>query len=279
MNKIRLKIKNFLEYIRKGGVVYINKLQPMSFDQAPLSGKIAFVTGGSSGIGLEIAKGLSDIGAKVIISGRNSEKLEEVSKEFGFEWIKWDIRDITKANDYMSGVFSAYKTVDILINCAGIYDGARIEEVSVESYDKLMETNMKGMYFLTQEYIRHLDNKDMNSDIKRIINILSINSVRASTDVYAMSKWQGLCFTKGLAKEMVNRNIIVNAVAPGQTISNINSDNRIDPAKNVYDAGNIRAKYYFHPENIANVVKFLSTDFSNGIVGQCIIVDGGETLL
>ena len=252
MSKVKLKIKNFLEYIRKGGVVYINKLQPMSFDQAPLSGKIAFVTGGSSGIGLEIAKGLSDIGAKVIISGRNSEKLKEVSKEFGFEWIIWDIKDISKANDYMSVVFSKYTIVDMLVNCAGIHDGVCIEEGSVESYDKLMETNLKGMYFLTQEYICHLDNKDMNSDIKRIINVLSLTSAKAGADVYAISKWQGICFTKGLAKEMVDRNIIVNAVVSGQTISN--SDDR--------------------NENIVNVVRFLSTDFSNGIVGQCIIVDG-----
>lgn len=280
MSRLHEGINNFKEYLKRGGKVTVRRVVPISFgEKGYLSEKTVLITGGSSGIGLNLAGVLKNAGAKVIITGRDEKRLKNATLSLpGIETIQWDIRDVSNAEEKMRMAFSVYGKIDILINNAGIFDGTTVYDMSEDVFDRMIETNLKGTYFVSQAFLRNISDED--SEIKKIINILSIRSITSSTNMYCATKWAEKCFTEGLAKEMIlkNKNVIVNGVAPGPTCSSINRINRINPEGNTYYAGGEKIKYMMIPEEITNVIAFLCTDMSNGIVGQTIVVDGGETI-
>lgn len=273
-NGIKLCIKNFFSWVKNGGVVQYRYATPIAFDNKPLADKVVIVTGGTSGIGLETACSLSKMGAKVIITGRNKEKLASALERIdGATGIIWDISNVAISNDKILECKKIYGKIDILINNAGVYDGTQMGAMQEQIFDHIMDTDCKGPYFVSKAFVQNCESSEKNT--KKIINILSIRSLTSSTNAYCIAKWAEKCFSDGLAKELLGKNIIVNSVAPGPTASNING---IDPNGNVFYSGNEHIKHYLIPDEIVNVIAFLAADVSNGIVGQTIIVDGGETI-
>lgn len=263
LDSIKIKIKNFKEYIKKGGIVYAKHTEPKNFEDLFLKGKTVIITDGFTAIGKMIAEEISKMGATVIITGKEPEELDmAVGKILNCHGMIWDIANFHIANEMMRKAQGIYGRIDILINCAGFHNITEIENMTLEIYNRVMDGNMKGMYFVTKAFIDINASKPAN-EMKRIINILSMYSYKSGTSAYTMSKWQELCFTKGLAKELLAKHIIVNAVVPCP----------------VYEISDIGKMDSGGKQHVINVVKFLASDFSNGIVGQVITADGGASLI
>lgn len=274
LKRLMRPIYNFAQYILKGGHTTVRTVTPIAFDNRPLQDKTILITGATSGIGLKSACTLAEMGANIIISGRNEGKLNDaLSAVPGSKGIIWDIRDTSLSAQKINEALSLFGDIDILINNAGIYNGADMLHIDEKIFDDVITTNFKGTYFTTKSFIENIDIS--SNKTRKIVNILSIRSFTSSTNAYCASKWAEKCMNDGLAKEILHKNIIVNAVAPGPTTSNIN---HISPEGNTYLQGNNRVNHFLIPEEIVNVIAFLCTDMSNGIVGQTIVVDGGEII-
>lgn len=268
-------VRNGLQYIKEGGLTVCD-IQ-VGEGQGRFKGKTILVTGGGSrGIGHAVARFYIREGARVIITGRNTEKLANVQKELGVDIMEWDIRDTKAAALNMRTVYDKYGDIDILINNAGVYDNHNFLEMKEEDYDQVMDTNLKGTYFLTQAYVNEGLSRGLFQKQKQhnIAFVVSNRSVLRDVNPYGISKWGLLCFVKGLAEMMCKYHVMVNGVSPGMTASDING---IDVTKNAFNAG-IPDKRIASAEEVAEVILFLTGSSAKHIIGEIITVDGGEAL-
>lgn len=154
ISSIKECISNFLKYIRTGGVVYANV--SIVAPSLQLLNKTVFVSGGTSGIGLGIAKLFLAEGATVIISGRNGKKLDETKQALdnkNLHTISWDIADEKVADSKIYQLVAEVGEIDIFVNNAGIYDSALWDKVTPEMYDKVVDTNQRGLYFIDRKSV------------------------------------------------------------------------------------------------------------------------------
>lgn len=262
----------------------LNRLRPKKIVQVNVStinyvdllkDKNVLITGGSSGIGLAIAKKCLSLGAKVVVTGRNIGKLNDVSAQINnknFFAIEWDISQVNKASEKISEALQKIGKIDILVNNSGIYTHDTFFSIDEKNFDDVMNTNIKGLFFTTKVIVEYF----IQNCIKgKVINIGSIRSIQGTTEPYGISKWGVRGLTNGLAKDLIKYGIIVNAVAPGITATGINN---IDIGK---DASNNSAlnNRVATAEEIAEIAVFLASDAANHIIGQTIVCDGGETLI
>lgn len=266
---------NFIKYIRKGGVVYVNVAQ-ISRGEV-LKGKRVLITGGTSGIGYAIADKFLSEGASVVITGRNNERLDEAVKklEGNVHPLIWDVTDLSIVDDKIKETVKLLGGLDILINNAGIYSSTPFDRVDEKEWDRVMNTNLKSVYFICQSAIKHFI-KNEQASTSKIINISSIRSIQGDTVPYGVSKWGVNSITKGLARDYISKNIIVNSIAPGITATKINNF-KVD--ENAFFKGEPRNNRIALPEEMAEIALFLASDAANNIVGQTIICDGGATLI
>lgn len=235
--------------------------------------KKILITGGGSGLGFYIAKKCANEGAKVIIVGRNKEKLEEAINQLGpnTSYMIFDVQESEKSEEFMKEVFEKYGKIDCLINNAGISLHEKdFFSVTIDKFNKQIDTNLKGAYFLTQAYINLLQEKDQG-------NVIFISSERgAQCDYlpYGLTKVAINSLTEGLSRKYYKRGIRVNAVAPGITASNMTN---IDKDSNLYCSYNASGRYFI-PEEVAEVVAFLISDMSKCISGEVIYCDAGNHL-
>lgn len=276
LKRIPYIISNIRKYIREGGVVYTS----VAFVNANkrFEEKKVLVTGGTTGIGFEIAKEFLAEGAKVIITARRENRLQEASDILNSEnlyTLLWDISDIKNAESKMNEAVNLLQGIDICVNNAGIYDYETWDTCTEIVYDKVLNTNTKGLFFMCQAVGKYFTS---TGRIGKIINICSRNSIDSSFDPYTISKWGAACITKGLAKELIKMNVIVNGVAPGNVATNIHGDNHVHSIKdNAYMPSHLTKRWVL-VEEVAGMVLYLSSDAANSIVGQIIAVDGGWSL-
>lgn len=245
-----------------------------------LTGKTALVTGGSRGIGRSIALALAKEGANVIINyTSNDESAQRVVEEIeGFNVkalaIKANISKAEEVKEMMEKIDKAFDVVDILVNNAGITRDNLFVRMKEEEWDQVMEVNLKGMFLCTKAVVR----KMIKQKYGKIINLASVVGVVGNPGQanYCASKAGVIGFTKSLAKEIGGKDITVNAIAPGfieTDMTNVLSENIKDA---MIDA--IPMKRFGKPDDIANLVSFLSSDAANYITGQVIHVDGGMAM-
>ena len=193
-------------------------------DLFSIAGKIAVVTGGSRGIGEMIAAGFLASGAKVYISSRKADVCEatatRLSKQYGGECIAIpaDLSGLEGIESLTKQVSDRQDRVDILVNNAGASWGAPIDEFPENGWDKVMDTNVKSIFFLTQKMLPLLRNSASVEDPARVINIGSIDGIKTphfDTFSYGASKAAVHHLTRQLASHLIKENIIVNAIAPG----------------------------------------------------------------
>lgn len=247
-----------------------------------LQDKVAFITGGSSGIGLATAKEFLAQGATVIITGRNQETLDRVTTDLGDKayGLVWDASDSTDASEVTGFIESNFPAIDVIFINAGVAKFGTFEQMTPEIFDDSIRTNVKGAYFTIQALVPF-----MNRGGSIILNT-SINAHIGApgASVYAATKAALLSMAKNLSVELIGRNIRVNAVSPGPIFTPLHTSAKLGLSEKEVEAMNqgIIEKIPLHrfgrPEEIAKVVLFFASDDSSFVVGAELIVDGGMTL-
>ena len=247
-----------------------------------LSGKTAIVTGGSRGIGKEMAEGLAEAGANLMLCARRTEWLEETVNEFqslGFN-IFGKTCDVSNADEVQALVDETsekFGAIDILINNAGVSWGAMPEEMTLDQWQKVIDVNLTGCFLMAQAAGREMLKQQKGS----IINIASIAGLTSSANGpfyagYAASKAGLIGLTRELAASWGRKGIRVNAIAPGFFHSRL-ADRVIDIYETSIQENNVIPRVGKEGE-LKGVAVFLASDASSYITGQTIVVDGGMTV-
>ena len=237
-----------------------------------LENKVVLITGGSSGIGLSIAEACLKSGAKVIIAGSTQSKIDDVLKEKKNPNLAGIVINIMDVNSLNNKVFEAASIfngkIDVLINSAGAHHTHQFEDMPENEFDKIMNTNVKGTFFMCQKVVEHMKKNGIKG---HILNISSSSALRPAWGPYQMSKWAIAGFTKGLAEKCQPYGIVVNALAPGQTATPMLGISNDD----IYN-GYAMAGRYIMPQEIANLAVFMISDMGNMIVGDTFYMTGGS---
>lgn len=271
---------NFLQKIKNLLKASLIKEQPRIVVQANimqlapnelLKNRYALITGGSSGIGYAIAEAYIKSGAKVVITGRSETKLNDaVSKLSAFGECSGIVLDITKVDileTQFESALSKYGRIDILVNNAGI-SGARIGNATEEEWNQVLDTNLKGVFFLSQIVGKYMRDNQIHGNI---LNISSASSIRPAACAYTISKWGIRGFTTGLARTLLPYDIVVNALAPGPTATPLLKK---ESSENIA-LQNTPSGRYALPIEIANMAVVLVSDMSRLIVGDTVFMTGG----
>lgn len=235
-----------------------------------LTGKVALITGATGGIGAEIAKKMKQAGATVVVSGRNTAKMDA---EFGDEYIKIpaDLAQDGAAVELIMDTIEHAGKIDILINNAGITRDTLLMRMTDEQFDEVINTNLRSCFKMCRAAIMPM----MKNRFGRIINMASIIGTIGGPGQanYAASKGGMIAMTKSIAAEVASRGITANAIAPG-FIKTPMTDVLSDDLKKTY-LSQIPAGRFGEPEDIANACVFLASDEASYINGQTLHVNGG----
>ena len=242
--------------------------------------KVVLVTGGSRGIGREVAEVYAENGYDVVINYVSDKTdVEGIKKEFEEKGVKCLLvkADVSKAEDVDNMVEEAIKQfgkIDVLVNNAGITRDTLLMRMSEEDFDKVIEINLKGTYLVTKAVTKYMMKKRQGS----IINLASVVGVvgNAGQTNYAASKAGIIGFTKSVAKELASRNIRANAVAPGFIETDMTSVLSDSVKENI--STQIPLKRMGTAREVAEVIYFLGSDKSSYITGQVINIDGGMVM-
>lgn len=245
-----------------------------------LEGKTALITGASRGIGRAIAIALAKEGANIAVNYTSNEnaainvakQIEEIGKKALI--IKADVSKQQEAENMVNQVLNTFGSIDILVNNAGITMDNLIVRMTEESFDRVIDINLKGAFNCTKAVSKVM----IKQKSGKIINISSVVGIigNVGQSNYAAAKAGLIGFTKSIAKELATRNICVNAIAPGY----IETDMTLALSEKAKDdlLRNIPMKVLGKPENVADAVLFLVSNSSDYITGQVINVDGGMVM-
>jgi NAD(P)-dependent dehydrogenase (short-subunit alcohol dehydrogenase family) len=243
-----------------------------------LEGRVALVTGGSRGIGKMIVEGYLAAGcARVYISARKADQIEATVAEFGDRVIglPCDLSTVAGAQSLAAQIAEREEKLDILVNNAGVAWGAEFDEFPESGWDRVMDLNVKGLFFLTQALHGIMKNAASFERPAKIINIASIDGIKINpwqTYSYQASKAAVIHLTRRLAAELAKDNILVSAIAPGAFQSEMNKVAR-DHAQAV--AKNIPFSRVGTAEDMAGLAIFLAARAGDYICGETIACDGG----
>jgi 2-deoxy-D-gluconate 3-dehydrogenase len=244
-----------------------------------LKEKSGIVTGGGSGIGKAIAKGLVQAGAEIVIVGRNRERLEKAATEiekFGGPVIalQADISKIEEIKKVVDRAVKEFGKIDFLFNNAGIVRRAPSEDFTEKDWDETISTNLKGPFFLAQAVARVMISQKRKG---KIINTSSLSAVQGGKRVpaYAASKGGLSQVTKSMANDWAKYNILVNALGPGWVKTELTEPLQQDRERYAEITNRIPLGRWADPEDLMGAAVFLASDASDYITGQTIFVDGG----
>ncbi|AXV81520.1 SDR family oxidoreductase [Ralstonia solanacearum] len=251
-----------------------------------LSGKTALITGGSRGLGLQIAEALGEQGARIVLSARKADELKEAQahlKSLGIaaDWIAADGAVEADIQRLADGVLAKLGHVDILVNNAGATWGAPAEDHPVEAWDKVMNLNIRGLFLLTQQIGKR---SMIPRRYGKIVNVASIAGLKGNppgtleTIAYNTSKGAVVNFTRALAGEWGKYGITVNAIAPGFFPSKMTRG-----SLEKLGVDKLTEKSPLHrigdEEDLKGVAALFASDASKHITGQILAVDGGVSVV
>ena len=254
-----------------------------------LDGKVAIVTGGGVGIGAAIAKAFIDEGAKVLITGRRKEKLEEFAAQLPADSIAYYAGDVTKIEDAEAMVNTAVEVfgkLNVLVNNAAIDPAGTVVDIPVQQWHDIITTNLTGPFYMARFSIPKMIEDGGGS----IINVSSLAGVRAipAMPAYSTTKAGLQGFTNAVALDYGPKGIRVNMLSPGATATDMLKNQMTGLAKaqntDVYGALGLLTRFNpikgcAEPEEIAPTAVFLASDESKFITGQNILIDGGATIV
>ena len=246
-----------------------------------LFGRCAMITGGTRGIGLKIAEAFLKNGATIVITGRTADSVSNAKKQLrklnesykdkilGFCWNNEDNDYESKFNSILSQLGD--NKIDILVNNAGIMNGCDYFDVSDENFTKVIKTNLKAPFFISQIVSKYMIDNHIEGNV---LNIASSSSLRPADSPYGISKWGVRGFTIGLAEKLLPYGIVVNGLAPGPTATDMLNANDISlnlPSKPL--------GRYILPEEIANLAVILVSSLGRTVIGDIVYATGGAGIL
>ncbi|MBA6413723.1 glucose 1-dehydrogenase [Parahaliea sp. F7430] len=247
--------------------------------QFSLTGRIALVTGASSGIGYTVAKGLAEAGASVVVAARRVERLESLVREIEDKGgkalaVTMDVTDKASIEAAFNQAEVALGTVDVIINNAGVADPKHFLKIDDDSLDFVMDTNFKGVWHVAQEASRRLLAAQLPGSIINIASVLGLAAHPGQTS-YCSSKAAVIQLTKSLSLDLVRHNIRVNAIAPGWFKTEINSDYFDSPAGQAY-IEQMPAQRLGQLEELLGPIILLASEAGSFVNGTVLPVDGAH---
>ncbi|MEM9014294.1 MAG: SDR family oxidoreductase [Pseudomonadota bacterium] len=251
----------------------------MMKDLFSLKGKKAVVTGGSRGIGKMIARGFLEQGADVYITARKAPAADQTAEELGqfgkCVSLPHDLSTVDGCKAFADEYLTHEKTLDILVNNAGAAWGAEFEEFPESGWDKVMDLNVKSLFFLTQALFPALKSSASSDEPSKVINIASIDGVKINpweTYSYQASKAAVIHLTRRMAARLIKDNVCVSGIAPGAFASDMNK-----VARDAGDAvgGLVPAGRIGKDSDMAGAAVFLASRAGDYVVGDTLAVDGG----
>ncbi len=245
-----------------------------------LQNEVAVITGGSGSIGAEAGLTLASLGAKVVLLGRNEEKLKKIQEQYNnsgraLDIDTFDILEKESVQAAMKNVADKYGKIDILINSAGMAHLEDAVDFSEDQWDLVMGVNIKGMFLSCQAAGRFF----LEQKKGRIVNISSVRGLqgRIGDMAYAPSKGAVNLLTKSLAIEWAPHNICVNAIAPTFTVTDINREDLKNKEYRDWVLSRIPKKRLCELQYLAGPIAFLCSPCMEFVTGQILYVDGGWT--
>jgi gluconate 5-dehydrogenase len=246
-----------------------------------LSGRVALVTGGAIGLGRQMAEGLAEMGVNVVLCARKKERCEKAAEELRQLGVKTlalgcDVKNPDQVQEVVRETIAQFGRIDILINNAGTSWGAPVEEMRLEHWNKVIETNLTGTFLFSQAVGKVMVEQRRG----KIINIASVAGLRGAPPEfqaigYHASKGGVIAFTKDLACKWGVHNIQVNAIAPGWFPTHM-SEVVIEKNREVFlkkiPLGRFGSDY-----DLKGAAVFLASDASDFVTGHVLVVDGGQT--
>jgi NAD(P)-dependent dehydrogenase (short-subunit alcohol dehydrogenase family) len=246
-----------------------------------LTGRVAIITGGSVGLGRQMAEGLAEMGASLILCARKKERCEQAAKELqnlGVETLALgcDVKDPVNVRSVVDAAVSKFGRIDVLINNAGTAWGAPVEEMRLEHWNKVIETNLTGTFLFAQAVGKLM----VDQRHGKIINIASVAGIHGAPPEfqaigYHASKGGVIAFTRDLACKWGIYNIQVNAIAPGWFPTNMSAV-ALEKNKETF-LRKIPLGRFGDENDLKGAAVFLASDASNYVTGHVLVVDGGQT--
>ena len=246
-----------------------------------LSGRVAIVTGGSIGLGRQIAEGFAEMGANLVLCARKKERCQQAAEDLQQLGVKTlalgcDVKNPADIQAAVDAAFSQFGRVDILVNNAGISWGAPVEEMSLEDWNKVIETNLTGTFLCAQAVGKVMIKQARG----KIINIASVAGLGGAPPElpaigYHASKGGVISFTKDLACKWAMHNIQVNAIAPGWFPTHMSS--RVLEHNGEFFLSQIPMHRFGNDHDLKGAAVFLASDASDFVTGHVLVVDGGQS--
>src|SRR3984885_7442657 len=246
-----------------------------------LTGRIAIITGGSIGLGRQMAEGLAEMGASLVLCARTRERCQQAAEELQPLGVKamalaCDVKSPASIQEVVDATLSQFGRIDVLINNAGISWGAPVEEMSLEDWNRVIETNLTGTFLCAQAVGKVMIRQGRG----KIINIASVAGLGGAPAElpaigYHASKGGVISFTKDLACKWAMHNIQVNAIAPGWFPTHMS--NKVLEHNGEFFLSHIPMRRFGNDHDLKGAAVFLASDASDYVTGHVLVVDGGQS--
>jgi gluconate 5-dehydrogenase len=249
----------------------------MPDDLFSVMGQVTVVSGGSRGIGQALARGFVERGARVVITGREEATLAKAAAEMKGEHkvvpVVCDVAQLEDNRRLIATVLDTFGRVDTLINVAGVNKRKKVETFSPEEYDFILNINLRGLFFLSQEAGKQMISQKSGT----IINIDSLNTDSPLKGVlpYAISKAGVSMMTRGMAAEWGEHGVRVNAIAPGFILTDLTNKLWSNPTMQKWGQANTPLKRLGQVDDLIGTAIYLASKASTFMTGQVLYVDGG----
>ena len=241
-----------------------------------LKGKVALITGGSGGIGFAIAQAFVKQGCQVIIAGTNEGKLQRMIEQLngGARYCVINLSSYDGIKEGVEKAIECFGRIDILVNSAGIHSNTVFNdflEVGEKDYDSIMNINLKGTYFVTQQVAKHMVSHKIHG---HVLNISSSTALEPAWSPYRLSKWGVKGMTVGFAQQLQKYGIVVNSIAPGSTATGLLGYQKGD---SIWTEDNKNHRYVL-PSEVADYAVMMVSGLGDMIVGDTLYISGGRGL-
>jgi NAD(P)-dependent dehydrogenase (short-subunit alcohol dehydrogenase family) len=246
-----------------------------------LTGRVAIVTGGAVGLGRQMAEGLAEMGANLVLCARKRERCQQAAEEIEKLGVKaralaCDVKNAAQIQEVVDTTLSQFGRIDVLINNAGISWGAPVEEMRLEDWNKVIETNLTGTFLCAQAVGKVMIRQGRG----KIINIASVAGLGGAPPQlpaigYHASKGGVISFTKDLACKWACHNIQVNAIAPGWFPTHMSK--RVLELQEEFFLERIPLRRFGSEHDLKGAIVYLASDASDYVTGHVLVVDGGQS--